>query len=34
MSEDESIRSNRLGFLKSLSALFYEIGDVEKLYKG
>jgi len=34
MSEDESIRNNRLSFLKVLSKLFYEIGDIEKLYKG
>jgi len=34
MSEDEAIRLNRLGFLKNLAMLFYEIGDIEKLYKG
>ena len=34
MSQDEAIRINRLGFLKNLSSLFYEIGDIEKLYKG
>ena len=34
MSEDEAIRLNRLGFLKSLATLFYDIGDIEKLYKG
>jgi len=34
MSEDEAIRLNRLGFLKSLAALFYDIGDIERLYKG
>jgi len=33
MDRDESIRLNRLGFLKTLSGMFSEIGDVSRLYQ-
>ncbi|SHF10678.1 glycyl-tRNA synthetase beta chain [Marinitoga hydrogenitolerans DSM 16785] len=32
MDKDESIRMNRLGFLKNVANLFLEFGDIEKLY--
>ncbi|KLO24324.1 glycyl-tRNA synthetase subunit beta [Marinitoga sp. 1197] len=32
MDKDESIRINRLGFLKNIANLFLEFGDIEKLY--
>jgi glycyl-tRNA synthetase beta chain len=34
MDKQEDIRLNRLGFLKELANLFYEIGDVARLYQG
>jgi glycyl-tRNA synthetase beta chain len=34
MDKHEDIRLNRLGFLKELANLFYEIGDVARLYQG
>ncbi len=34
MDKHEDIRLNRLGFLKELASLFYEIGDVARLYQG
>jgi glycyl-tRNA synthetase beta chain len=34
MNKHEDIRLNRLGFLKELANLFYEIGDVARLYQG
>ena len=34
MDKDEAIRLNRLGFLKTLANLFYDIGDVTRLYQG
>ncbi|BBE30389.1 glycine--tRNA ligase beta subunit [Tepiditoga spiralis] len=33
MDKDESIRLNRLGFLKTISEMFKDIGDVSKLYQ-
>ncbi len=32
MDKDESIRMNRLGFLKNIANLFLEFGDITKLY--
>ncbi|AEX85784.1 glycyl-tRNA synthetase, tetrameric type, beta subunit [Marinitoga piezophila KA3] len=32
MDKDESIRMNRLGFLKNIANLFLEFGDISKLY--
>lgn len=32
MDEDETIRMNRLGFLKNVANLFLEFGDITKLY--